>query len=64
MKEILLAKLSQHNVVRDFLVQTWDCLIEKRLKEDAFWGSWIDWQGKNMLWNLWMEVREMYKNKK
>lgn len=57
MKQILLAKLSQHTVVFDFLKKTGNTHIEKRLKEDAFWGTWVDWNGQNMLWKLWMELK-------
>lgn len=57
MKQILLAKLSQHTVVFDFLKKIGNTHIEKRLKEDTFWGTWVDWNGQNMLWKLWMELR-------
>lgn len=63
MKEILLAKVLQYPSIGGFLMSTWSKSIEKCLSADNFWWTWIDWNGKNMLGKLWMEIREEMKLK-
>lgn len=58
MKEILFAKAQQHEYVRRKLLQTGDReLIEDSWRDD-FWGWGPEKNGRNMLGQLWMEVRQ------
>lgn len=58
MKQILSAKLHQHDEVRNFLVSTANSTIEESSPTDMFWGVGPDRGGKNMLGKIWMELRE------
>jgi ribA/ribD-fused uncharacterized protein len=57
MREILRAKVEQHEYVRRKLLATGDReLIEDSWRDD-FWGWGPNRNGKNMLGKLWMEIR-------
>lgn len=57
MREILRAKVDQHEYVRRKLLATGDrALIEDSWRDD-FWGWGPQRDGQNMLGNLWMEIR-------
>ena len=57
MGNILRAKVKQHEYVRRKLLATGDRdLIENSWRDD-FWGWGPNRDGKNMLGNLWMEIR-------
>lgn len=57
MREILFAKVDQHEYVRRKLLATGDReLIEDSWRDD-FWGWGADRKGQNVLGRLWMEVR-------
>lgn len=57
MRDILRAKAEQHEYVRRKLLATGDReLIEDSWRDD-FWGWGPNYDGKNMLGKLWMEVR-------
>lgn len=57
MKDILRAKVDQHEYVRRKLIATGDReLIEDSWRDD-FWGWGPHRDGQNMLGKLWMEVR-------
>lgn len=57
MRDILRAKVDQHEYVRRKLLATGDReLIEDSWRDD-FWGWGPNRDGKNMLGKLWMEVR-------
>lgn len=57
MRQILVAKATQHEYVRRKLLATGDCeLIENSWRND-FWGWGPNRDGQNMLGRLWMEVR-------
>jgi predicted NAD-dependent protein-ADP-ribosyltransferase YbiA (DUF1768 family) len=71
MKMCLRIKLLFHPILIGKLVETED----KRIIEDVtargdvggnlFWGAMLidgEWHGQNVLGNLWMEIREEYKN--
>lgn len=61
MKEILRAKVYQHEYVRKKLLETGDReLIEDSWRDD-FWGWGKNQDGKNILGKLWMEIREEIK---
>lgn len=58
MRDILRAKVQQHEYVRRKLLETGDReLIEDSWRDD-FWGWGPNRDGKNMLGRLWMEIRE------
>lgn len=57
MKEILRAKLGQHEKVKKTLVQTGNKKIIENNQKDEFWGIGTG-NGKNMLGKLWMELRD------
>ncbi len=57
MRELLVAKLAQHEDVRERLLSTGTKKIVEGSPENAFWGWGPDQKGKNMLGELWMELR-------
>lgn len=57
MKEILRAKVDQHEYVRRKLLDTGDRQLIEDSWRDDFWGWGADRGGQNMLGKLWMEVR-------
>jgi len=58
MREILIAKVKQHEYVRRKLIETGDRdLIENSWRDD-FWGWGPNRDGKNVLGKLWMDIRE------
>lgn len=61
MRDILRAKVEQHEYVRRKLIETGDReLIEDSWRDD-FWGWGPNKDGKNMLGKLWMYIREELK---
>lgn len=58
MREILIAKASQHEYVRRKLMETENRLIVECSWRDDFWGWGPKRDGKNMLGILWMEIRD------
>lgn len=58
MREILRAKVSQHEYVRRKLLQTGDRELVEDSWRDDYWGWGPNHDGKNMLGRLWMEIRE------
>lgn len=58
MKEIMHAKLKQHADVRQALLETGDSDILKNHPDDYFWGTGADGSGKNVMGQIWMELRE------
>lgn len=59
MRGILLEKVRQHPYVRQKLLETGGRKLVEDSWRDSYWGEGEDKQGRNMLGNLWMEVREM-----
>jgi ribA/ribD-fused uncharacterized protein len=57
MREILFAKVDQHEYVRRKLLATGDRELIENSWRDDFWGWGPGRDGKNMLGKLWMEVR-------
>lgn len=57
MREILAAKVSQHEYVRRKLFETGDRYLCENSWRDDFWGWGPDRNGQNMLGKLWMEIR-------
>jgi len=58
MKEIMRAKLLQHEDVRDALQRTNNAPILKNHPLDYYWGTGADGSGKNVMGKLWEELRE------
>lgn len=57
MRQILRAKVTQHEYVRRKLMQTGDRELVENSWRDSFWGWGEDRKGQNMLGKLWMEIR-------
>lgn len=57
MRDVLLAKFTQHEELRVLLLSTGDCKLVEHTKNDAYWGDGGDGTGKNRLGGLLMEVR-------
>lgn len=57
MREILCAKVEQHEYVRRKLLQTGDRELVENSWRDDFWGEGPNRDGQNMLGKLWMEIR-------
>ena len=58
MKEIIKAKIDQHEEVRNALQASGKEEIIENSPEDYFWGSGKDNTGRNELGKIWMEIRE------
>ncbi len=58
MKNILRAKVSQHEYVIRKLLETGNRKLIEDSWRDPYWGWGADKQGTNMLGTLWMEIRE------
>ena len=57
MKEIMRAKMEQHEEVRWALLSTGHQPIEKNHPSDYFWGIGADGSGQNVMGKIWMELR-------
>ena len=57
MREVVLAKFTQHNELRQLLLSTGDAKIVEHTENDSYWGDGGDGRGKNMLGRILMEVR-------
>src|SRR3990167_106939 len=57
MKEVLVAKFSQHEGLKKTLLETADATLVEHTDRDAYWGDGGNGKGKNMLGRLLMEVR-------
>jgi ribA/ribD-fused uncharacterized protein len=57
MREILIAKVNQHEYVRRKLLATGDRELIENSWRDDFWGWGPNRDGQNMLGRLWMEIR-------
>ncbi len=61
MREAVLAKFTQHDVLRDLLLGTGDAKLIEHTERDDYWGDGGDGSGKNMLGRILMEVRDRIK---
>ena len=57
MEDVLRAKLEQHSLVRQQLLETGDRIIIENSPTDSFWGRGPDWEGHNHFGKLWMKLR-------
>lgn len=62
MREILTAKLNQHEYVARKLLETGDRIIIEDSWRDDFWGWGPHEDGANVLGKLWMEIRDHTRN--
>ena len=62
MRDMLRAKVSQHEYPRRKLLETGDREIVENSWRDDYWGWGPNRDGQNMLGKLWMEVREELRN--
>lgn len=62
MEQILIAKLSQHEEVKQALLSTGDKEIAEDSPTDYFWGIGEDGGGENTLGKLWMKLRSGLKS--
>ena len=58
MRDVVLAKFSQHETLRELLLETGNAELVERTDRDSFWGDGGDGSGKNMLGRILMEVRD------
>ena len=58
MREVVLAKFTQHADLREILLATGDARIVEHTENDDYWGDGGDGSGKNMLGRILMQVRE------
>jgi len=58
MYEAVLAKFTQHEALRQMLLDTGDAKIVEHTENDRYWGDGGDGSGKNMLGQILMRVRD------
>jgi N-glycosidase YbiA len=58
MREVVLAKFTQHPDLRALLLGTGNARIVEHTERDSFWGDGGDGSGRNMLGEILMRVRE------
>jgi ribA/ribD-fused uncharacterized protein len=58
MREVVLAKFSQHDDLRAVLLGTGDAEILEHTENDAYWGDGGDGRGRNLLGKILMSVRD------
>lgn len=63
MREVVLAKFEQNEVIRKILLETGDALLIEHTHRDRYWGDGGDGSGKNMLGIILMSVREELRRK-
>lgn len=64
MREVLYAKFTQHQDLRNKLFATGDAIIIEDAWWDEFWGCGKNGDGQNMLGKLLMELREKLRREK
>ena len=62
MKDVALAKFSQHPSLAEQLLGTGDAILIEDSQVDAFWGIGKKGNGQNMLGKILMETREMLRS--
>ncbi len=58
MKNVIIAKFTQHEDLKKKLLDTGDYKLVEHTKNDNIWGDGGDGTGKNLLGKCLMEVRE------
>jgi len=57
MEKIFRAKLTQHQDIRDILIESGDRELLKVYDTDYYWGTGADGSGENRMGKLWMKLR-------
>jgi ribA/ribD-fused uncharacterized protein len=63
MREVVLAKFTQRNDLRDILLSTGDEALVEHTENDSYWGDGGDGTGCNRLGQILMSVREELRGK-
>ena len=58
MREVVLAKFTQHDDLRELLLSTGDATLVEHTENDSYWGDGGDGSGRNRLGRILMEVRD------
>ena len=58
MREVVLAKFTQHEDLRELLLSTGDATLVEHTENDSYWGDGGEGSGRNMLGRILMSVRE------
>ncbi|OWP78908.1 NADAR family protein [Flavobacterium oreochromis] len=58
MYEVLKAKFTQHQELKELLIQTKDAILVEHTENDSYWGDSGDGSGKNKLGKILMKIRE------
>ena len=58
MRRAVLAKFTQHQELRELLLETGDRKIIEHTANDSYWGDGDNGTGRNMLGIILMEVRD------
>jgi ribA/ribD-fused uncharacterized protein len=58
MRDVVLAKFTQHDDLRATLLATGDALLVEHTERDSYWGDGGDGSGKNRLGQILMSVRD------
>jgi ribA/ribD-fused uncharacterized protein len=61
MRQALKAKFTQHDELKNLLINTGEAKLIEHTSNDIYWGDGGDGKGKNMLGQLLMELREELK---
>ena len=57
MEKIFRAKLTQHQDIKDILIESGNRELLKVYDTDYYWGTGADGSGKNLMGKLWMKLR-------
>jgi ribA/ribD-fused uncharacterized protein len=58
MRDVVRAKFTQHDDIRQILLSTGDAKIVEHTENDSYWGDGGDGSGKNMLGSILTEIRD------
>ena len=58
MREVVRAKFTQHDDLRQILLSTGDAKVVEHTERDSYWGDGGDGSGKNVLGRILMEIRD------
>ncbi|MBB6372631.1 GTP cyclohydrolase II [Chryseobacterium shigense] len=62
MERAVYEKFSQHDFLKEKLLETGELLIKENSPTDSFWGIGSDGLGKNVLGRILMDIRNKFKN--
>ncbi len=61
MYDAVLAKFSQHEDLKQLLLTTGDAMLIEHTSNDSYWGDGGHGRGRNMLGQILMRIREVFK---